>query len=258
MAMRWLGIFQQGNNLAKAHAQRAVDEHANPKDLLALSIEQLRDDHANLEQASAQVIAQYNQAKDRLERDIAHERQLDLQGQAATRAGHKEAAAAIAHQLVSIRGIIATEKAGFEQLQAAADKAKAAFAENTAMLTAKLEEAKQLEAEIDQAAVQHNINAAMDAVTSMSRHTIPSFDQVRDRVHADAAREAAHAELQGTNPDITAIHEEHLVQLAAADDVMSAWETPAVEAPAAKRPPIRTTATVRPTGSKSAIDRLNE
>lgn len=233
MPFRWRQIFQKENEIVKARADAAVDAHADPHALVALSIRQLQDDHDRLEHACAVVLAEYNTAKESLERDTAKERELDIRGKAAAQAGHTEAAQAIAHQLVTVRGLLDTERPAFDKLKAAADQAQAAFQENSEELTAKMSEAKQLDAEIDQAAVEHNINEAMKAVTSLTSHTTPSFDQVRDRVHAQKAQEEAETQLNASTPGMSEIHEEHLVAMAAADDVLASWSTPSTSAPTA-------------------------
>lgn len=261
MGFKWLDIFHKGNEIAKAHADAAIDAHADPHDLLRISIRNLQDDHEKLKRACATVIGQFNTAKAKLERDTAQEQQLSIRGKAAAQAGHTDSAQAIARQLVSLRGIIATEQAGYDGLKAAAEKAQQAFVENSEMLAAKMEEAKQLDAQIDQAAVQENINKAMADVSSMTSHTTPSFDQVRAQVQARQATAEADAQLNDSIPELSAVHEEHLASLAAADDVMAEWATPALP----PTPPKRVVATVGPkrttrsmkSESGSPSDRLN-
>jgi phage shock protein A len=231
MPFRWSEIFKKENDIVKASADRAVDAHTDPHVLVALSIRQLQDDHDKLEHACAVVIGEYTTAKANLERDLEQERTLDDRGKAAAQAGHSDAAAAIAHQLVAVRGLLTTEQPTFDKLKDAAAKAQAAFQENSELLTAKMAEAKQLDAEIDQAAVEHNINETMKAVTSMTSHTTPSFDQVRDRVQKQKAEEEATAQLEGSTPELSEIHEQHLLTVAAADDVMSSWGSPASSQP---------------------------
>jgi len=252
MPFRWMQIFEKENEIVKAKADAAVDAHADPHALVALSIRQLQDDHDSLEHACAVVIGEYNTAKDNLERDLEKERELDVRGKAAAQAGHADAAQAIAHQLVAVRALLATEQPTFDKLKDAAEKAQAAFQENSELLAAKMAEAKQLDAEIDQAAVEHNINEAMKAVTSMTSHTTPSFDQVRDRVHAQKAQEEADAQLQASTPELSEIHEQHLLTVAAADEVMAAWQAPS--APAGS--PLPGAASAH-SSSGSPSDRLN-
>jgi phage shock protein A len=260
MGFKWLDIFSKSNEIAKAHADAAIDAHADPHDLLRISIRNLQDDHEKLKRACALVIGQFNTAKDKLERDTAQEEQLNIRGKAAAAAGHTDSAAAIARQLVSLRGIIATEKAGYDQLKAAAEKAQLAFQENSELLAAKMEEAKQLDAQIDQAAVQENINKAMADVSSMTSHTTPSFDQVRAQVAARKATAEADAQLNDSIPELSEVHEQHLAGLAAADDVMAEWAT-STPPPAPAKSAVATKSTTRPAQKKSTggspSDRLN-
>jgi phage shock protein A len=262
MGFKWLEIFGKGNEIAKAHADAAIDAHADPHDLLRISIRNLQDDHEKLQRACALVIGQFNTARAKLERDLAQEQQLSIRGKAAAQADHTDSAQAIARQLVSLRGIIATEQTGYDQLKAASEKAQLAFQENSEMLAAKMEEAKQLSAQIDQAAVAENIAQAMRDVSSMTSHTTPSFDQVRQQVQARQATAEADAQLQGSIPELSEIHEQHLASVAAADDVMAEWATPVSLPPAPARRvvatvgPKSTTRTAKTTGG-SPSDRLN-
>ncbi|MGH9073426.1 MAG: PspA/IM30 family protein, partial [Acidimicrobiales bacterium] len=233
MPFKWREIFSKENTIVKARADKAINDSTDPHLLLQISIRELQEEHDNLEHACSVVIGQFNMAKEKLEGDLEAERQLDTQGKAAAKAGHLDAARAIAHRLDAVRARLATEQRMFDAGKARADEAKAAFAENGELLRQKMDEAKSLDAEIDQAAMEHNMNEAMKSVTSMTSHATPSFDQIRDRVQAQHAEEAAEAELEGTDPDMSAIHEQHLVHEAAADDILAQWTTgaPASDAP---------------------------
>jgi phage shock protein A len=246
---KWRELFSKENTIAKATADRAIDDHADPHVLLAISIRELQDEHDKLEHACAIVIANFTQAKERLERDLETERALDARGRAAAAADHAEAAQAIAHQLVGVRARLASEQKAFDVGKARAEQAKAAFAENGEMLQAKMLEAKALDAEIDEAAMEENMNEAMRAVTSKTSHTTPSFDQIRERVAAKHAQAEAEAQLEAASPDVSGVHEQHLVDLAAADDVMAAWTTPSKGGSGESKNPSP--------GAKSGVDRLN-
>jgi phage shock protein A len=255
---RWREIFEKENELAKAKADATVESHADPKAQLALAIRQLQDQHDQLEHACAVVIAEAKTQGDKLQHDMAQEANLVAQAKAAQAVGHTDAARAIASQIVVVRQLIASEQPAYDQAKAAADQAQQAFADNSAELQQKMAEAKQLDAQIDQAAMQHNINEAMKAVTSMTSHVVPSFDQVRDKVQGSLAQEQADAQLSAGGYD--AVNDQHLVQQAAADEVLAslggtpvpaASPTAAVPAaPAASRP-----ASPQPDGG-SPMDKL--
>ena len=222
MPFRWREIFAKENELAKAKASEAVDAHADPKAQLALTIRRLQDQHDQLEHACAAVMAQAKTLGDKLQRDMAQLANLENQARAAVAVGHTDAAQAIAIQIVTVRSLIASEQPTYEQAKAAADQAQQAFKDNSDQLQQKMAEAKQLAAEIDQAAMQHNINESMKAVTSVTQHVIPSFDQVRDKVNARLAQEQADATLTGgLGGDGLAVHNAHLAQQAAADEVLA-------------------------------------
>lgn len=260
MPFQWRQIFAQANTIAKAKADKAIDENTDPHVLLQISIRELQEEHDKLERACSIVIGQFNTAKEKLEADLEAERQLDAQGKAAAKAGHLDSARAIAHRLDAVRARLVTEQKMFDGGKARADEAKATFAENGELLRQKMDEAQTLDAEIDQAAMEHNMNEAMKSVTSMTSHSTPSFDQVRDRVRTQHAQEAADAELQGTDPDMRAIHDQHLVHEAAADDILAQWTTDAPTGDTRNRsraaPPEHVAESS--THTHSAADRLNE
>ncbi len=234
MPFRWREIFEKENELAKAKVSEALDARADPKTQLVLTIRGLQDQHDQLEHACAAVMAQARTLGDKLQRDMTQQANLENQARAAVAVGHTDAAQAIAIQIVTVRNLIASEQPAYEQAKAAADQARQAFKDNGDQLQQKMAEAKQLSAEIDQAAMQHNINESMKAVTSLTRHGIPSFDQVRDKVNAQLAQEQADAALTGglSGGDL-AVHDAHLAQQAAADEVLaSLGSTPLAAAPA--------------------------
>ncbi len=249
MPIHWKEIFQERNTIAKTEAKSHVEANADQKTLVAIAIRELQDQHAELEKACAVVIGQYKMAGESVERDITLERQLDSQGKAAAKAGHIDAAKAIAHRLDTVRAQLVTEQKLLETCTAAASEAKAAFQQNTEDLQAKMDEAKQLDAEIDQAAVEHNLNEARREVSAASARTTPSFDELRDRVHQQHGQEQADLELQGA--DTNTVSEGHLIRDAAADDILSQWtsDAPVDDSPAPK-------ATKPPSGG-SPTDRLN-
>jgi len=234
---RWREIFQRENELAKAKVSEAIDEHADPKAQLNLAIRELQDQHDKLEHACAVVIAEANTLGNKLQRDMAQQANLESQARAALAAGHQDAAQAIALQIVAVRNLIASEQPAYDQAKAAADQAQQAFRDNTDQLHQKMAEAQQLAAEIDQAAMQHNINESMKAVTSATSHVIPSFDQVRDKVNARLAEEQADAALTGgLGGDSTQVHNAHLAQQAAADEVLASLGIASAASPAPTAP----------------------
>jgi len=234
MPFRWREIFEKENELAKAKTDAAVEAHADPKAQMALAIRQLQDEHDKLEHACAVVIAQAKTQEDKLQRDMTHLAALENQARAAQSVGHMDAARAIAGQIVTLRQLVDTEKPAYEQAKAAAEQAQQAFRDNSEQLQQKMAEAKQLEAEVDQAAMEHNINEAMKAVTSMTAHVVPSFDQVRDKVNAQLAQEQADAALTGgTANDNGAVNDAHLARQAAVDEVLQSLGGQPAPAPAA-------------------------
>jgi multidrug efflux pump subunit AcrA (membrane-fusion protein) len=146
MPFRWRDIFGRENDLAKAATTRAVEDHANPHDVIAVTIRDRQDKHDELEASVAQVLANYNQSKDRLEADLTLQAKLDRLGRAAHAAGHDDDARQLAMQLQQVNERLGIEQTTFDNAKTAADQAKAAFEQNGRDLQAAMAKAKSLEA----------------------------------------------------------------------------------------------------------------
>lgn len=226
MPFKWREIFTRENDLVKASTAAAVESHADPHAVLEVTIRKLQDDHDALEKTCAVVLGHYKTTQQALEADLRLKDQLDLRGHASMQAGHGDAAQAIARQLAAVNARLESEQRAFDHAREAAEKAKAAFAENGRMLAAKMAEAKQLHAEIDEAAMDHNINEAMRSVNSMTSRETPSFDAVRERVNASIAKEEGDSELQQLDAVNTGVGDEVLAGSGEADLLMAGWGEP--------------------------------
>ncbi len=251
---KWSEIFAKQNTVAKAKVDKRINDSTDPHVLLQINLRELQENHDKLEKACAVVIGQFKTAEAKLAEDLETERQLTTQGQAAYRAGHLDSAKAIALRLGAVQTRLHTERATFDAGKARADEAKAAFAANAELLRQKIDEASALDAEIDQAAMEHDMNEAMKAVTSMTARTTPSFDQIKGQVRAQHSMESADAELQGSVPDMSAITAQHE---GVTDDILAQWATPEIAA-ATPAKAIRAAPQAKPQEARSATDRLNE
>jgi phage shock protein A len=223
MPFRWRDIFGRENDLAKAATTRAVEDHANPHDVIAVTIRDRQDKHDELEASVAQVLANYNQSKDRLEADLTLQAKLDRLGRAAHAAGHDDDARQLAMQLQQVNERLGIEQTTFDNAKTAADQAKAAFEQNGRDLQAAMAKAKSLDMIADQAAMQDNINQAMKAVHSATSHETPSLDVVEERIRGSLAKAQAGTELQALDPS-SSVSASSALATGEADDILSQWD----------------------------------
>jgi phage shock protein A len=223
MPFKWREIFQRENDLAKAGATRALEAHADPHAVIDTTIRQYQEDHDRLENAVATVMGQAETAKGAYERDLALVDRLDRQGKAAFSAGHRDAAAGIARQLAAARERLSIEEQTYHDAKKAADDAQEAFRVNGEKLAAALADAKTLHAQVDQQAVQHNLNRANEDIASMAARATPSLNEVRERVQQGLAKERASGQLHALDTAAMGLDDSTLAQTGAADELMAGW-----------------------------------
>jgi phage shock protein A len=223
MPFKWREIFKRENDLAKAGATRALESHADPHAVIDTTIRQYQEDHDRLKTAVATVMGQAETAQQVYERDLALVDRLDRNGKAALSAGHRDAAAGIARQLASARERLAIEEQTYHDAKKAADDAQEAFRVNGEKLAAALADAKTLHAQVDQQAVQHNLNQANEDIASMAARATPSLNEVRERVQQGLAKERAAGQLHALDTAAMGLDDSESDQTGAADEVLAQW-----------------------------------
>jgi phage shock protein A len=222
MPFSWWKILGRENDIAKAAATRKVEDGANQHDVIAVTVANLQDLHDQLEESVAQVLANYNQSKTRLEGDLALQAKLDRLGRAAHAAGHDDDARQLAMQLQQVNDRLGIEQTTFDNARTAADQAKAAFEQNGRDLQAAVAKAKSLDMIADQAKMQEGINQAMKAVHSATSQETPSLDVVEDRIRGRLAKAQAGTELQALDPS-SSVSASSALATGEADDILSQW-----------------------------------
>jgi phage shock protein A len=196
-----------------AKADSSFNERADPKVQLEQAIAEAQDQHRRLREQAANVIANQKQAEitlnrrmEELERANANARQALRMADDAARAGdtkkadeYTQAAEVIAGRLVQLETDVEDQKALVFQATQAADQAKAAVQQNSAMLQQKLGERQKLLSQLDQAKMQEQMNTAMTSLTATVGTDVPTLDEVRQKIELRYAKAKAAAELTETS-----------------------------------------------------------
>ncbi|MBW3668535.1 MAG: PspA/IM30 family protein [Actinobacteria bacterium] len=187
------------------------EEAADPKVQLEQAIAEGQEQHRRLREQAANVIAnqkqtelRLNRAMEELEKVTGSARQALLMADEATKNGdgkraddYTRAAEAFASKLVGIEQEVEGLKALHLQTTEAADKAKAAVAQNAAALQKRLAERQKLLSQLDQAKMQEQMNKAMETLSETVGHDVPTVEEVRRKIEERYARAAGAAELHG-------------------------------------------------------------
>jgi phage shock protein A len=196
-------------------ADLALEERADPKVQLEQAIAEAHDQHRRLREQAANVIASQRQSEMKLNRTLeefervqGNTRQALVMADEAARKGdpvkeaaYTNAAEAFANRLIVLEREIEDLKALVLQSAEASQQAKAAVAQNSAMLQRKLSERQKLMSQLEQAKMQEQLNTAMASLSEVVGGDVPSFEEVRQKIEARYAKAKASGELTGSGVD---------------------------------------------------------
>ncbi|MDP1821286.1 MAG: PspA/IM30 family protein [Acidimicrobiales bacterium] len=192
-----------------AKLNSSFNERADPKIQLEQAIIEAQDQHRRLKEQAANVIANRNKNQMDLDRKLeelekvnANARQAVLMADEATKSGdtakvgeYTSAAESFANRLIALEGEVEGIKALALQSAQAADQAKAAVQQNATQLQKKLAERNRLLSQLDQAKMQEQVNKAMSSLSETVGETVPTFDEVREKIESRYAKAKGHSEL---------------------------------------------------------------
>lgn len=194
-----------------AKLNMSFDEKADPKVQLEQAIAESQQQHKQLVEQAASVIANQKQTEMRLEARMtdleklsANAQQAVLMADEATRAGDADkaiemtsAAEAFANQLIALESELEQLKGMHLQSTQASDQAKAAVSQNSSKLQQKLAEKQRLLSQLDQSKMQERMNDAMTSLSTTVGDEVPTLDQVREKIEGRYAKAQGMSELQG-------------------------------------------------------------
>ena len=185
------------------------EERADPKVQLQQAITEVNEQHKRLKQQAANVIAnrnktelQLNRVLEDLEKVNANAQQALIMANDAAEAGdeakaeeYTKAAESFANRLISLEREVEDLKALHFEATDSAEQAKAAGAANRVALEQKLAERGKLLGQIDQAAMQEQMNEARRSLSETVGEDTPSLDEVRKKIETRDAKAKGMAEL---------------------------------------------------------------
>ena len=203
--------FRRWWQYLKAKMNSSLNERADPKVQLEQAIAEAQDQHRRLKEQAASVIAnqkqtemQLNRAMADLEGTNAKARQAVVMADDAAKRGdnakaveYTKAAESFASMLVQTERQVESLKLLSLQSTQAADQAKAAVQQNSALLQQKLAERQKLLSQLDQAKMQEQMNRAMASLSEAVGQDVPTLEEVRDKIETRYARALGAAEVQG-------------------------------------------------------------
>jgi len=245
-------FFKRLWNYITAGANQKFDEKADPKIQLEQAITEAQNQHRQLKENAANVIAQQRQTEMQLNRNLeqleklnANARQAVKMADAAAKAGdtakaeeYTRAAETIATQLITTEAQVEEQKALHYQATQAADQAKAAVAQNGQLLQKKLTERNQLLSRLEQAKMQETMNKAMSQLSETVGQEVPTFNEVRDKIEGRYARAKGMSELTDVSTESRMIEiESAAANFEAQDRLAKIRESLGIEAEGAAEAP---------------------
>ena len=274
--------FRRWWNYLKAKMNSSLNERADPKIQLEQAIGEAQDQHRRLKEQAANVIAnqkqtemQLNRAMADLESTNAKARQAVVMADDAAKRGdtgkaleYTKAAESFAGQLVQTEKQVDSLKVLSLQSTQAADQAKSAVQQNSALLQQKLAERQKLLSQLDQAKMQEQMNRAMATLSETVGQDVPTLEEVRDKIELRYARALGAAEIQGQTVESRMLEVEQAAMDQEAQKRLDAIKVqlglaPAPEAPGlgagtpaldAAQGPLDTTPAGEATGAEAAAD----
>ncbi len=197
-------------NYLVARGNSEFNQRADPKVQLEQAIQEAQQNHRQLKEQAANVIAHQKQTEIRLNRAMeeyekigANARQAVMmaddaqkKGDAAKMQQYTTAAEAFANRMIGIEREVEDLKALHLQASQAADQAKQAVNTNSSNLQKKLSERQKLLSQLDQAKMQEQLNKAMGQLSETVGEDTPSFAEIQDKIEGRYAQAKGAAELQ--------------------------------------------------------------
>lgn len=187
-----------------------LEQGADPKIQIEQAIVEAQEQHKRLRETAANVIANQKKAEMDLERAMEELEKLNattqqslIMASEAESAGDTDrvteltrTAEAFANRLIAKEQDVESLKQLVLNATQAADQAKAAVAQNAALLQSKLGERQKLLSQLDQASMAEQMNTAMETMSATVGDDVPTLDEVRDKIEVRLAKAKGMAELQ--------------------------------------------------------------
>ncbi len=200
-----------------------LDELSDPRIQIEQAIQEAKEQHQRLTQQAASVIGNEHELEMKLTRSLeeteklqASARQAILLAEQARAAGderkaqsYEESARAFASRLVAAETALRDAQLMYERARQASAQARAAVENNAMALQRKLAERMRLLSQLDQAAMQEQLNRAMGDLSGLTpAGENPSMEEVREKIEKRYARALGEAELTSNSVEARMIEVE--------------------------------------------------
>jgi phage shock protein A len=206
-------LFRRWWKYLVAKTSGEFSARADPKVQLEQAIQEAHDQHRQLKEQAANVIANQKQTEIRLNRTMeeyekvsANARQAVMMADDAQKKGDAEkmaqyttAAEAFANRMIGIEREVEDLKSLHLQSSQAAEQAKQAVNQNSSALQKKLSEKQKLMSQLDQAKMQEQLTKAMGSLSETVGEDVPTFEEIRAKVESRYAKAKGMAELESAS-----------------------------------------------------------
>ena len=191
-----------------------IDEKADPKIQIQQAIQEAQRQHQALTQQAASVIGNQRQLEMKLARQMGDVEKLQgsarqalvladqarAAGDAAKASEYEQTALQFSNQLVSSEKSMEDLKTLHDHALQAAGQAKKAVETNASLVQKKLAERTQLLSQLEQAKMQEQVTKSLQSMSELSAPgTVPSLEEVRDKIEARYAKALGGAELASSS-----------------------------------------------------------
>ncbi|MCA1692705.1 MAG: PspA/IM30 family protein [Actinobacteria bacterium] len=204
-------LFKRAWQYLTAALTGRFNEVADPKVQLEQAIIEAQQQHRQLVEQAANVIANQKQTEMRLNRAMEELEKLNglarqavtmadsatKKGDMAKAAEYTQSAETFANRLIATEKEVESLKQFHLQAAQAADQAKTAVQQNSTTLQRKLSERQKLLSQLDQAKMQEQVNRAMTALNETVGQDVPTLNEVREKIEARYAKALGTSELAG-------------------------------------------------------------
>jgi phage shock protein A len=219
----------------KSWFKSTSEQMMDPEVEIRMAIDDAKRKDQDLRNQAAKVIAHKTQLESKIERaagDVGEAREMAkkalLRAEDAKTAGDDagvtkwtQSAQSLAMKLQASENNLASLKTQFEASISQADQAKTAVQTNAMKLQELSAKRMELVGSLEQAKMQETVNEAVSSISSSVDDSVPSLDEVEDKIERRKAEAMAKAELHEVTPEGAEAELRKEIDMAQADEKLS-------------------------------------
>lgn len=230
--MKWKDLFHKSNEYAKTATSMKIDEHADPEVQLEQAINAANERNDLLTDQAAQVIGDQKIAENRLHKLLDAEEDARTDAASALQlaakypegspenARYMQAAHIAAGKVASVQTQVEHQKEIVAHATAAATEAHEAVSQNAEDLQAALMRRAELVQDLHNTKMEETLHATMSSLKATQNQTIPTLDQVEEKILARKAKAIGYSEIAADSPEHALAEVHHASQNAKGDAIL--------------------------------------